>query len=377
MPWREVSIMSQRWEFVRLAQAEGSTMAELCRRFGISRTTGYKWLKRFQASQQPGLEDVSRRPHHSPNRTSQELEEAVLRVRDAHPAWGARKLSKWLERQGQRALPSTIQAILKRHGRILPEQSAQHRPFQRFQRSQPNELWQMDFKGHFPTTQGRCYPLTILDDYSRFAIALQACPDERGETVQERLSAAFRCYGLPLALLVDNGNPWGTQGQPCYSSLQVWLMRLGIKVYHGRPFHPQTQGKEERFHRTLMAEVIRGRLFAGLAHCQRTFDDWRQVYNWERPHQALGLEVPGSRYRVSPRPFPEVLPAIEYGPEDVVRKVQDKGEISFHNLTFQVGGAFRGLPVALRPTLEDGVWEVYFMTHPIARIDLTCPQDQG
>lgn len=124
----------------------------------------------------------------------------------AHPAWGARKLSKWHERQGQRALPSpsTIQAILKRHGRILPEQSAQHRPFQRFQRSQPNELWQMDFKGHFPTTQGRCYPLTILDDYSRFAIALQACPDERGETVQERLSAAFRCYGLPLALLVDN-----------------------------------------------------------------------------------------------------------------------------------------------------------------------------
>jgi hypothetical protein len=228
----------------------------------------------------------------------------------------------------------------------------------------------MDFKGHFPLGQGRCYPLTVLDDYSRYAIGLQACANEQGNTVKGQLTALFRSYGLPESMLMDNGNPWGTQGDPSYSTFQVWLMRLGVRVYHGRPFHPQTQGKDERFHRTLNAEVLQGRSFRDLEHCQRAFDAWRPIYNWERPHQALDMAVPGQRYRPSPRPFPESLPPVAYGPEDVVvRKVQADGTITFQGSIFRVGNAFQGLPIALRATPEDGVWDVFFMTHLVAQAD--------
>ena len=372
MPWKEVSIMSERKEFVMLAQAGGTNIRELCRRFGISRVTGYKWLGRYRAKGEDGLTDISRRPCHSPSRTSEAVEEAILGVRDAHPAWGARKIRRWLQNRGDHQLPSpsTITAILHRHQRISAQETAKHQPWQRFEYQKPNELWQMDFKGHFPLSQGRCYPLTILDDHSRYAIGLQACPNEQGQTVKNRLIRIFRLYGLPQRMVMDNGNPWGTQGAPLYSNFEVWLMRLGIRVYHGRPFHPQTQGKDERFHRTLNAEVLQQRSFTDLEHAQKAFDHWRPVYNHERPHEALGMEVPASRYSISPTPFPEVLSPIEYGPDDVVRKVQGKGEISFHNRVFTVGAAFRGLHVALRPTLNDSIYDVFFLTHHLTQLDL-------
>lgn len=376
MPWQEVSIMSQRKEFVRLAQVEGTNFRELCRRFQISHTTGYKWWDRYRRLGEPGLTDASRRPRHSPTRTSEALEEAILKVRDAHPVWGPRKILSWLQRRqpGPWPSPSTISAILQRHQRISPEEATKHQRWQRFERPSPNELWQMDFKGHFPLSQGRCYPLTVLDDHSRYAIGLQACANEQGDTVQQRLTALFRSYGLPQSMLMDNGNPWGAQGEPRYTTFQVWLMRLGIRVYHGQPFHPQTQGKDERFHRTLNAEVLQGRTFRDLSHCQQAFDAWRPIYNWERPHQALEMAVPGQRYRPSPRPFPESLPPVEYGPEDrVVRKVQADGTITLHSSVFRVGNAFKGLPVALRPTHEDGIWDVFFMTHLITQADLREP----
>lgn len=376
MPWQEVSIMSQRKEFVMLAQVEGTNFRELCRRFHISHVTGYKWLGRYLDLGEPGLADASRRPLHSPTRTSEALEEAILKVRDAHPVWGPRKIRSWLQRHnpGPWPSPSTISAILHRYQRISPVETTKHQRWQRFERPQPNDLWQMDFKGHFPLSQGRCYPLTVLDDYSRYALGLQACANEQGTTVKDQLTAIFRNYGLPESMLMDNGNPWGAQGEPQYTTFQVWLMRLGIRVYHGRPFHPQTQGKDERFHRTLNAEVLQGRNFRDLEQCQRAFDAWRPIYNWERPHQALEMAVPGQRYRSSPRPFPESLPPVEYGPEDVVvRKVQADGTITFHSAVFRVGNAFRGLPVALRPTSEDGVWDVFFMTHLIAQADFKEP----
>lgn len=376
MPWQEVSLMSLRKEFVMLALTKGSSFRELCRRFGISHVTGYKWLNRYQELGPAGLADQPKRPHHSPKRTGPAVEEAVLAVRDDHPAWGPRKIRKWLENRGYPDLPapSTISAILSRHLRISPIEAEKHRPLVRFERPQPNDLWQMDFKGHFPLSQGRCYPLTVLDDYSRYALGLQACANEQGTTVKDQLTAIFRNYGLPESMLMDNGNPWGAQGEPKYATFQVWLMRLGIRVYHGRPFHPQTQGKDERFHRTLNAEVLQGRNFRDLEQCQRAFDAWRPIYNWERPHQALEMAVPGQRYRSSPRPFPESLPPVEYGPEDVVvRKVQADGTITFHSSIFRVGNAFRGLPVALRPTSEDGVWDVFFMTHLIAQADFKEP----
>jgi transposase InsO family protein len=253
-------------------------------------------------------------------------------------------------------------------------ESSKHQPWQRFEREAPNQLWQMDFKGHFALGNGqRCHPLGMVDDHSRFALCLQACRNEQGETVQQQLTVTFRRYGLPEAMLMDNGAPWGSDRDHLHTVLTVWLLRLGVGVRHGRPWHPETQGKQERFHRSLKAEVLAGPVFGDFAKVQTRFDQWRQVYNHERPHQALGMAVPASRYQVSPRTFPEVLPGIEYSPGDIVRKVQDQGRITFHNRDFRVGTAFRGYPVAVRPTLQEGVFTVHFCSHQIAEIQLRDP----
>lgn len=375
MPWQEVTVMSQRKEFVSLARAEGTNVRKLCRRFGISHVTGYKWLSRYRSRGDKGLLNRSRRPRYSPGRTPPEVEQVLIEARDSHPSWGARKLRRWLLDRGgvleaDMPAPSTITAILQRNGRIDPVEVAKHRPYIRFERESPNQLWQMDFKGHFPLTNGgRCHPLTVLDDHSRFAVGLDACGDEQSATVQQRLTSIFRTYGLPECMLMDNGPPWGSDLVHTHTPLTVWLMRVGVRVSHGRPYHPQTQGKDERFHRTFQAEVLQGHSFSDLAYCQRRFGPWRDVYNLERPHQALDLATPASRYQVSVRSFPEVLPPIEYGPDDHVRRVQDHGVISFQGRPYRVAKAFRGMPVALRATGIDGFWDVFFISHKIAEVD--------
>ena len=285
MPWSEVSVMDLRLEFVMLAEQPGANVSALCRRFGISRKTGYKWLSRARSGPMD-LSDLSRRPRSSPRRTPKGMEASVLAVRSDHPCWGGRKTPA---------------------GRSVPAPAAFHAlgqagtpaAFQRFERSRPNELWQMDFKGHFALAQGRCHPLTVLDDCSRFNLCLAACGNEQGETVQGHLRAAFRRYGLPEWIIVDNGSPWGDGPNTPYTPLGVWLLRLGIGLSHSRPYHPQTLGKDERFHRTLKAELLGGPPFGDLGHCQRAFDRWRIVYNCERPHQALDLDVPAARFRPS------------------------------------------------------------------------------
>jgi transposase InsO family protein len=373
MPWNEVSIVFLRLEFVTLATAEGANVRELCRRYGVSPRTAYKWIARFQAGGADALTNRSRRPSTSPRQSLGEVEADVLRLRDQYPAWGGRKIRRCLIADGAADVPaaSTITAILRRHGRLDPAATPAHRPVVRFEREAPNQLWQMDFKGHFATAAGRCHPLTVLDDHSRFNLGLFACPDEQDATTRGHLTTLFRRYGLPERILCDNGPPWGTagSGQP-YTALGVWLLRLGIGLGHGRAYHPQTQGKEERFHRTLKAEVIQGRPFADLAECQRRFDPWREVYNHRRPHEALGLAVPASRYHPSERPFPEVLPVWDYGPGDEVRKVACDGTISFRNRPIELGKAFRGERVAVRPTSEDGQYAVYFGVHRVAQADL-------
>jgi transposase InsO family protein len=377
MPWKELTPMSQRKEFVNLALTDGANMARLCRRFEISRKIGYKWLARYGEAGEAGLADRSRRPHHSPGETREALVAGVLALRAAHPAWGGRKIRARLQVQGWTQVPaaSTITAILHRHGLIAPEESAKHKAWRRFEAEAPNDLWQMDFKGHFEAAGGRCHPLTVLDDHSRYALGLEACADERRHTVQQRLTAIFSRYGLPRKMLMDNGPPWGTEGQADYSALTVWLLRLGVKVGHSGPYHPQTLGKDERFHRTLKAEVLQYCRGLELARCQARLDAWRLVYNLERPHEALGMAAPVSRYRESHRSFPAQLPALEYGPGDLVRKVSIIGEITFRNRSFRMGKAFRGETVALRPTVTDGLWEVYFGQHRIARINLREPAE--
>ena len=371
MPWNEVSVVAQRDEFVRLAEGSGNVRL-MCRRYQVSPTTGYKWLERYRAWGREGLVDQSRRPHRSPRRCSEKIEEAVVGLRGQHPAWGARKIRYRLMAMGVSDVPatSTVHAILVRHQLIDPAESARHKPWQRFEHDAPNQLWQMDFKGHFPTETVRCHPLTVIDDHSRFALGLEACADEKTETVKDRLSRIFRRYGLPARMTMDNGSPWGSHSEDP-TALTVWLMRLGVRVSHSRPYHPQTQGKDERFHRTLQRELLTRYAFRDLDHAQRRFDDWRTIYNLERPHESLGMRVPASRYRLSMRSFPEALPPIQYDSKDRIRKVQSGGEIYLGGRTYRVGGAFVGHPVALRATPVDGLLDVFFCHQKIAQIDLS------
>ena len=378
MPWKERDIMSLRREFVILANQPDSNIRELCRRFEITPPTGYKWLNRFTDGGLEGLRDDSRRPNRSPSRTPPELEQAVLLMRDRHRAWGGRKIRARLLALGHRRVPaaSTITDILRRNGRLDPEECVKHKPWKRFEYDAPNQLWQMDFKGHFPMRDRRCHPLTVLDDHSRFSVGLHACTDERTETVQTGLTGVFRRYGLPERILADNGPPWGSEGSHGFTPLTVWLYRLGVEVIHGKPYHPQTQGKEERFHRTFKAEVLRYEHFTDLQHCQRRFDGWREIYNHERPHEALDLGVPASRYQVSERKFPETLPPIEYPPGVEVRTVQAGGWLHFMGHNYKVGKAFRGQPVAISSAETDGVMDVWFCNHIVAKIDLKGGREQ-
>jgi transposase InsO family protein len=359
-----------------LALQEGSNIRELCRRYKIRPWIGYKWLDRYRSEGEAGLEDRSRRPRISPVQTSAKIEAQVVKLRHQHPCWGGRKLARRLRDMGIADVPSpsTITAILHRNGLIDPAERASHSPLTRFEHDRPNALWQMDFKGHFATASGRCHPLTVLDDHSRFALSIAACADEQLETVTSALKSVFRRYGLPDRMLMDNGAPWGSPWNNAqarsWTVFEAWLVRLGVGVSHGRPYHPQTQGKDERFHRTLNAEVIGRRAWRDTADCARAFEIWRHVYNAERPHEALTLATPASRYQPSRRAFPEQLPAIDYGPGAIVRKVQDQGKIWFKNQTWSIGKAFVGQPVALRPTTIDGKYDVVYCQHKIAELDL-------
>lgn len=373
MPWREATVNDQREEFVRLAGAESVNFSELCRRFGISRKTGYKWLERWRNEGLSGLGNQSCRPKTSPARTPARTEEQVLEIRSKHPAWGARKIAHVLQRDRQIALAtSTVNSILHRHGRISEVASEAAQVWQRFEHEAPNDLWQMDFKGHFPVDDKRCHPLTVIDDHSRYNLALQGSDSESYDFVQASLQRTFEQYGLPRRINTDNGAPWRAPGQAGFTRLGLWFIRLGIKLSHSRPAHPQTNGKDERFHRTLKAEVISNRVFKDLAHAQTHFDAWRRIYNHERPHEALQMQTPSQRYRASPRSMPKELPPIEYGPDDLVRKVQGGGWIDFKGRQIRIFESLRGQPVALRPQVEcENSFDLYFCHHKFGSINLT------
>lgn len=378
MPWKAQNMMSLKHEFVLLAGREDTNMRELCRRFEVSPQTGYKWLKRFAQEGAQGLKERSRRPSSSPAISHAGVEEAVVALRRKHPAWGGRKISRRLLDLGSAPVaPSTVTSILHRHGLITAEASQAAKHWTRFERDEPNALWQADFKGYFATPEGRCSPLTILDDHSRFSVALHACADTSTNTVQAQMTRVFRQYGLPVQINFDNGAPWGAPRAPGQlSELGVWLTRLGVRVSHSRPYHPQTNGKDERFHRSLKAEVLNGRAFDSLARVQVALDHWRRIYNNERPHDALGLATPISRYRPSVRGYPERLYDIEYAPADEVCRVGGNGVLQFRGQTYKLSNALYKHHVAVRPRHgQDGKFDVFFAHHHCLAIDLKRPDN--
>ena len=373
MSWNPRDTVNLRLEFVQLALHEGSNHRELCRRFGISPKTGYKWLKRYRQGGVAGLEDRSRRPLSSPTCTSPEVEQRVIALRREH-VWGGRKIERRLHDLGDLVVPtaSTVTRILHRHNLITPQASEAAARWQRFEHEQPNDLWQMDFKGWIELLDGRrCSPLTVLDDHSRFNIVLDACGRTDTQVVRQRLRNAFRRYGLPLRINADNGSPWGSPSQPGQlTALGIWLIRLGVRLSYSRPAHPQTNGKDERFHRTLKAELLSGRTFVSFRGAQHAFDAWRTVYNTQRPHQALDMATPVTRYRPSQRPYPERLAPIEYGDTDTVVRVHPNGDLRFMSRRFKVSSALDNLPVAIRPSLKQpDCYDLYFSHHHFATID--------
>jgi len=327
-------------------------------------------MGRYKKEGLSGIEESSRRPLTSPRRISEEMISLILETRSTLH-WGGRKLRLYLQKQGIQGLPSeaTFNRILLNHHQIDRGESEKREHFIRFERETPNELWQMDFKGHFKLCEkGRCHPLTILDDHSRFSICIKACPSEDAKSVKEGLETAFRTYGLPEGMTMDNGAPWrGSQRH--LSTITVWLMRLGIKISHSTPGHPQTQGKLERFHRSLKEEVLKFHQFSDLQNAQLRFDEWRALYNNLRPHEGISLACPKDRYRPSPRSYPEKLPDIEYPAGEELKKVGSGGTIYFKQKHYFIGFHLSQEMVALRE-IENGVYDVFFCKTKIQRLDL-------
>ena len=370
MPWKDQSLVTIRREFVTRATREGVNVTALCRQYGISRKTGYKWLGRGPDGD---VADRPRTPHHQPRRCTPEVEAAVVAMRERYPAWGGRKLEVKLRASGLADVPrpSTITAILQRHGVLAPRQERPPPATRRFEHAAPHDLWQMDFMGHRAMQAGRVHPLTILDDHSRVLLSLTACPHEHLETVWALLETCFVRYGLPRAILTDNGPPWGTS-RGGITRLDAWLLRLGVELWHGRFRHPQTQGKVERIHGTISVEVFGTRTFRDLAAAQAAFDAFRMTYNLDRPHEALDYAVPMTRLQPGPRPLPEVLPLPVYAPEDAVRRVRSQGAIGFANRSWFVSRGLIGEDVAVRPTAREGVYTVHFCHRQVGHIDLQC-----
>lgn len=372
MSWQEKDLMKLRKEFVFQAMKEDANITLLCHRYMISRKTGYKWIKRYTKEGESSLINKSRRPHSSPNKTKKLMENKILEVRRKHACWGARKIEAVLKRQAIKAVPatSTIHRVLQRE-ECIKEKLSGSAVYKRFEHEAPNRLWQMDFKGHFPYEKARCYPLTILDDHSRFSIALKACRNERGETVKPILIETFKRYGLPERINVDNGNPWGSViDHARYTTLSVWLIRVGVKVSYSRPYHPQTNGKDERFHRTLKAEIIAGRYYRNLVQIQRYFDEWREIYNLERPHESLDMKVPGDRYKPSYRPYVEELPEVRYADDYLIRKVDSRGRVRFEGRQIFVGVPFAQEEVGIRLTKQAGEHEIYYCQQSLGKFNL-------
>jgi len=365
MPWSETSPMDQKRLFIQDYVHGSFSMSELCVRYGVSRKTGYKWIGRFEQDGLDGLRNRSRRPHRSPSLTPADQVEAILALRKRHPFWGAKKLLHVLQsRHPKTSWParSTVCDILKRHGAIESRKRRRypgHAGRPRTPMTHPNEIWCADYKGEFKTADGRyCYPLTVTDGYSRFLLTCQGRFSTAHEGAKPVFQRLFREYGLPQIIRTDNGVPFATTALGRLSRLSVWWVRLGIYPELIEPGHPEQNGRHERMHRTLKQHTARPPAATGRAQ-QRRFNQFRQEYNTERPHEALGQRTPESLYERSRRPMPRLLPELEYPAHFEVRLVSRNGGIRWSsawvNVSHVLGEEYVGLE-----EVGDGIWDVYF-----------------
>ena len=376
MPWEEMTRMKRRVEFVVAFDSCQYSMTELCKRYGISRKTGYKWADRYGTEGVEGLKDHSRAPRRCPHGTSSEISEKLLELRRSHPTWGPRKLLAWLRKREPETLwpaASTVGGILKRHG-LVEEHNRPRRPWPSsgrpsVQAEAANQVWTCDFKGQFRTGDGRlCYPLTVADGFSRFLLAIQgldSVAESQAWPVFERL---FREYGLPEAIRSDNGSPFASaRAVARLSRLSVRWVKLGIRLERIEPGHPEQNGRHERMHRTLKQETARPPAESQLTQQER-FEQFRSIYNEQRPHEALGQRTPAELYRPSARAYPSRVAPLEYPGHFEVRWVRPNGGIKWQGQFLYLSEALSGERVGLEET-ADGVWTVYFGTLLLARFD--------
>jgi len=323
MPFTRVDIVESRLNFVRSVLAEGKSLSSACREFGVSRTTGYKWLARFEQDDLSGLEDRSRRPHSSPRQTPDSVVERILELKKKYPAWGACKLAVLLGESSP--CPRTIDRILDRHGWTVPASTV--KSVGRFVRENSNELWQMDFKG---VPHGNPELLGCVDDASRFCVFLARVPSQRLEDWWPVLWDAFGTYGMPDAILCDNGSSFRNLAMERYSSFDIRLLRLGIRPIHGRPCHPQTQGKIERFFGTLEKEKGIGQPA-----------EFRRIYNEIRPHAGIDMRTPTQCYQPSRKPRPAEMPSDEPPNGSETRRTDVNGVFSYRGCEHKLGKAVR------------------------------------
>lgn len=364
MPWKVDPVPEQRIALVQAVRTAGLSVAEAARRFGVSRQTAHAWLARHDADPAMPLADRSRRPARSPARTPEAAERIVLEARDRW-GWGPRKLRALLLREGREPPPArTIAAILRRHGRTAtaapPPPAAE--PPRRFERSAPNQLWQLDFKGAVEVDRRPVEPLTILDDHSRYLLYLRPCPDKSYASVRAALWEVFGDVGLPEAILCDNAFA-ARNLEVGLSSFDAWLIRLGVRPLHGRPYHPQTQGKVERLHGTLEAEVYPRARRDRLEHFAADLEAWRPVYNGVRPHEACGDEPPCCRWHASPRRRPARVPEVSYPEGSELRTVAACGSVRYRRSRIRVGSGLAGERVRLVEAA--GQLEVYYASHRV------------
>ena len=338
MPWRTESVMDQRVAFVLRAKEGDESLAALCRAYGISRPTGYLWLQRYhKVGSVNGLAEHSRRPLHSPRRLAEGVEAAVLALRD-RTGWGGPKIAKVLEQRGVLVAPATAQRILKRSGRVVPPKVEKTKL--RFAREQCNELAQMDFKGEYRLARQKCYPLSLLDDCSRYLHGLWPLSSTGGAGVKQTLEAYFRAHGVPLSLLMDHGTPWfSTTNQQGLTWVSVWLLKQGVILRYSGVGHPQTQGKVERFHQTLKRRTRHRGEPTTMSEWERWAVEFRHEYNYERPHEALGHKTPGAVYQaVNLRAYQEQPREWEYS-GGVVKRLNTQGMLYYQQRKYFVSEA--------------------------------------